>query len=264
MCLGLCALIVVALFIGLWLGTVSITPGQFLSWLSGDLQGAPAIILGQLRLPRLLLAALVGACLGLSGAVFQAMLRNPLAEPFILGVSGGAACGAVVAVLVGIAGLWGQSALAFGGALGTVALVLAIARRRGSLETSTLILSGVMINAFFTALIMFVISTTSEQKLHAILFWLYGDLAAANLTKVWLLLPVTLAGGAVIILYAKHLNLLTAGGLAASSLGGGGGAGEVDHVLRGQPAGGGHGEPVGPHRLCGADGAPSGAHDPGA
>ncbi|MCF8032919.1 MAG: iron ABC transporter permease [Desulfarculaceae bacterium] len=218
-CLGLFGLLVVALLIGLGLGTVSLTPGQFMEWLGGELEGAPAIILGQLRLPRLLLAGLVGACLGLSGAVFQAMLRNPLAEPFILGVSGGAACGAVVAVLIGIAGLWGQSLLAFGGALGTVGLVLAIARRRGSLETSTLILSGVMINAFFTALIMFVISTTSDQKLHAILFWLYGDLAAANLPKVWLLLPVTVLGTAVIMFFAKHLNLLTAGGMAASTLG---------------------------------------------
>ncbi len=218
-CLGLTALMILSLLLGLWVGTVSITPDQFFAWLSGKLEGAPAIILGQLRLPRLLLAALVGACLGISGVVFQAVLRNPLSEPFILGVSGGAACGAVCAVLIGVAGLWGQSLLAFGGAVGTVALVLAIARRRGSMETSTLILSGVMINAFFTALIMFIISTTTDQKLHAILFWLYGDLAAANLPKVWLLLPVTLLGGAAVGFYAKHLNLLTAGGQTAAALG---------------------------------------------
>ncbi|BEQ15636.1 FecCD family ABC transporter permease [Desulfoferula mesophila] len=218
-CLGLGLLLVLSLLVGLWLGTVSIGPRQFWQWLSGELQGPSAIILGQLRLPRLLLAALVGACLGLCGAVFQAILRNPLAEPFILGVSGGAACGAVASVLVGLTGLWGQSALAFGGALGTVGLVLAIARRRGSMETSTLILTGVMINAFFTALIMFVISTTTDQKLHAILFWLYGDLAAANLTKVGLLLPVTLVGAGVIFAYARHLNLLTAGSIAAASMG---------------------------------------------
>ncbi|MBU4275905.1 MAG: iron ABC transporter permease [Proteobacteria bacterium] len=218
-CLGLSLLVLLALLVGLWLGTVSIGPGQFWEWLTGRLQGSSAIILGQLRLPRLLLAALVGACLGLCGAVFQAILRNPLAEPFILGVSGGAACGAVVSVLVGLSGLWGQAALAFGGALGTVGLVLAIARRRGSMETSTLILTGVMINAFFTALIMFVISTTTDQKLHAILFWLYGDLAAANLTKVVLLLPVTLGGAGVIFFFARHLNLLTAGSVAAASMG---------------------------------------------
>ena len=117
-CLGLSLLLLLALLAGLWLGTVSIGPGQFWQWLSGRLEGPSAIILGQLRLPRLLLAALVGACLGLSGAVFQAILRNPLAEPFILGVSGGAACGAVVSVLVGLSGLWGQSALAFGGGPG--------------------------------------------------------------------------------------------------------------------------------------------------
>ncbi|MBU4605418.1 MAG: iron ABC transporter permease, partial [Proteobacteria bacterium] len=76
-----------------------------------------------------------------------------------------------------------------------------------------------MINAFFTALIMFVISTTTDQKLHAILFWLYGDLAAANLTKVVLLLPVTLGGAGVIFFFARHLNLLTAGSVAAASMG---------------------------------------------
>ncbi|MEW5913682.1 MAG: iron ABC transporter permease [Thermodesulfobacteriota bacterium] len=218
-CLGLAILVLLALLLGLWLGTVSITPGQFWDWLGGRLSGAPAVILSDLRLPRLLLAALVGACLSLCGAVFQGILRNPLAEPFILGVSGGAACGAVLALLIGVASLWSQSLLAFGGAVGTVFLVLAVARRRGSLETSTLVLTGVMINAFFTAVIMFVIATTTDQKLHAILFWLYGDLAAANLRQTYLLLPVTLIGGGAIFCFARHLNLLSAGDQAAAALG---------------------------------------------
>ncbi len=218
-CLGLAALLLLSLLLGLWLGTVSVSPGQFWDWLWGRLSGAPAIILSDLRLPRLLLAALVGASLSVSGVVFQGILRNPLAEPFILGVSGGAACGAVLALLAGVASLWVQSTLAFGGALGTVFLVLTIARRRGSMETSTLVLTGVMINAFFTAMIMFVISTTTDQKLHAILFWLYGDLAAANLQQVYLLLPVTLIGGGVIFFFARHLNLLNAGDQSAAALG---------------------------------------------
>lgn len=218
-CLVLLALLLACILAGLWLGTVSISPGQLWAWLNGELEGTGAIILGDLRLPRLLMAALVGASLSLSGCVFQAVLRNPLAEPFILGVSGGAACGAVLALLLGVASLWIQSSLAFGGALGTVFLVLAIARRRGSIETSTLVLTGVMINAFFTAVIMFIISTTTDEKLHAIMFWLYGDLAASNIFRVYLLLPVTLVGGGLIFLLARQLNLLNAGDVAAYSLG---------------------------------------------
>lgn len=218
-CLVLAVLLMLALLLGLWIGTVAISPGQFWDWLWGRLHGAPAIILSDLRLPRLLLAALVGASLSVCGVVFQGILRNPLAEPFILGVSGGAACGAVLALLAGVASLWIQSALAFGGALGTVFLVLTIARRRGSMETSTLVLTGVMINAFFTAMIMFVISTTTDQKLHAILFWLYGDLAAANLQQVYLLLPITLIGVGLILFFARHLNLLNAGNQSAAALG---------------------------------------------
>jgi iron complex transport system permease protein len=109
--------------------------------------------------------------------------------------------------------------MAFAGSLGTISLVLAIARRRGRMETSTLILTGVMINAFFTAVIMFVISTTTDQKLHAILFWLYGDLSSSRIEQVWLLLPVVLGGALAAFFFGRHLNLLSAGGMAAATLG---------------------------------------------
>jgi iron complex transport system permease protein len=219
-CLALSALLALCLAGGLLVGTARVPPGEVWAWLTGGQAGPTAeVILGQLRLPRLLLAALVGAGLSLCGAVFQGVLRNPLAEPFILGVSGGAAAGAVLALLLGLAGILPLALLAFGGAAATVGLVLAIARRRGRMETSTLILTGVMVNAFFTAAIMFVISTTTDQKLHAILFWLYGDLSATRLEQAWLLLPVVVAGGAVFFLHGRHLNLLSAGGLAAATLG---------------------------------------------
>jgi iron complex transport system permease protein len=219
-CLGLAGLLALCLAGGLMVGTAQVPPGRVWAWLTGGEAGPAAeVILGQLRLPRLLLAAMVGAALSLCGAVFQGVLRNPLAEPFILGVSGGAAAGAVLALLLGLAGLAPLALMAFGGAAATVGLVLAIARRRGRMETSTLILTGVMVNAFFTAAIMFVISTTTDQKLHAILFWLYGDLSATRLEQAWLLLPVVLAAGAVFFLHGRHLNLLSAGGLAAATLG---------------------------------------------
>jgi iron complex transport system permease protein len=219
-CLALLGFLVVILLLGLKLGTASVGPAQVWAWLTGGkLPHATEVILGNLRMPRLLLAALVGAGLSMSGAVFQGVLRNPLAEPFILGVSGGAAAGAVCSLLLGWAGLMPLALMAFAGSLGTISLVLAIARRRGRMETSTLILTGVMINAFFTAVIMFVISTTTDQKLHAILFWLYGDLSSARLQQVWLLLPVVLGGGLAVFFFGRHLNLLSAGGMAAASLG---------------------------------------------
>lgn len=219
-CLALLGFLVLSLLLGLKLGTASVGPAQVWTWLSGgDLPYATQVILGDLRMPRLLLAALVGAGLSMSGAVFQGVLRNPLAEPFILGVSGGAAAGAVCALLLGWAGLAPLALMAFGGSLGTISLVLAIARRRGRMETSTLILTGVMINAFFTAVIMFVISTTTDQKLHAILFWLYGDLSSSRLEQVWLLLPVVLGGALAAFFFGRHLNLLSAGGMAAATLG---------------------------------------------
>jgi iron complex transport system permease protein len=219
-CLALLGFLVVCLLLGLKLGTASVGPAQVWAWLTGGkLPYATQVILGDLRMPRLLLAALVGAGLSMSGAVFQGVLRNPLAEPFILGVSGGAAAGAVVALLLGWAGLAPLALMAFAGSLGTISLVLAIARRRGRMETSTLILTGVMINAFFTAVIMFVISTTTDQKLHAILFWLYGDLSSSRIEQVWLLLPVVLGGALAAFFFGRHLNLLSAGGMAAATLG---------------------------------------------
>jgi iron complex transport system permease protein len=110
-CLALFGLLVVSLLLGLKLGTASVGPSQVWAWLTGGkLPYATEVILGDLRMPRLLLAALVGAGLSMSGAVFQGVLRNPLAEPFILGVSGGAAAGAVCALLLGWAGLLTLSA----------------------------------------------------------------------------------------------------------------------------------------------------------
>lgn len=217
---GLGALLALSLVLGLKLGAVE-TPWSVLAGWAGGGPVEPhlAIILGRLRLPRLILAALVGASLSLSGAVFQAVLKNPLAEPFILGVSGGAATGGVLAMLLGLGGLWGVSSLAFAGALLTVGLVLFIARRRGRMETSTLILAGVMVNAFFTAVIMFIISTTTDEKLHHIIFWLYGDLGGATMEKALFLAPAAAFVLVAVFALSRQLNLLAAGDEAASALG---------------------------------------------
>ena len=219
-CLLLTILLAALLVICLGLGTVSVPMANVLHWLAGGkLEGVQAVILSDLRLPRLLLAALMGCSLGVSGAVLQGVLRNPLAEPFILGVSGGAAAGAVLSMGMGLAGAWPRSALAFAGAAGTVLLVLALSRRQGRRDSATIVLTGVMINAFFTALIMYVISTVSENKMHAIMFWLYGDLGAVGMEQVRILTPVVFAGSLALALFARHLNLLAAGETTAASLG---------------------------------------------
>jgi len=219
-CLGLTLFLFLVLLLCLGLGTADISPAQVLTWLFGTIpENSAAVILTKFRLPRLLLAALAGASLSMCGAVFQGVLRNPLAEPFILGVSGGAAAGAVLALLLGPAGLGLTAAAAFAGALATILLVMGIARRHGRMETSTLVLTGVMINAFFTSAIMFVISTTTDQKLHAIMFWLYGDLSGSNIEQAWLLGPIVLGGGLLLFGYSRHLNLLSAGDRAAALAG---------------------------------------------
>jgi iron complex transport system permease protein len=218
--IGLTLLLGVILLLGLGLGTANIDPGRVWCWMMGkEIDSSQAMILGSLRLPRLMVAALVGASLALCGTVFQGVLRNPLAEPFILGVSGGAAAGAVAYLAWGQGGRVALALAAFAGAVGAVLLVLGVARREGRMDTSTLVLAGVMINAFFTSAIMFVISTTDDQQLHAIMFWLYGDLGGADLGQAAIIAPVLLVCSLTIWRYARQLNLLLAGDQAAAAAG---------------------------------------------
>ena len=127
-------------------------------------------IIWKIRLPRVLLAAVVGATLSLGGLVFQALLRNPLAEPYILGISGGSAIGAIIGILLGLARFPGVSLTAFAGSMATLALILMMTSCQSVLKKESLLLSGVMVNAFCSAIIMFLISVTQDAKLHNILF----------------------------------------------------------------------------------------------
>ena len=177
-------MLVFSLALGLCVGAVRIPLSQVFDWVLGLAPDGPfSIILGGFRWPRLILAGLIGMALGMSGVVFQGLLRNPLAEPFILGVSGGAAAGAVIGLAAGLSGTWVLAGPAFLGAMATMLLVLGLSRRRGSLDTTTLLLTGVMVNAFFTSVIMFVVSTSEGEKLHSIMFWLYGDLGSASMEQ---------------------------------------------------------------------------------
>jgi iron complex transport system permease protein len=176
-------------------------------------------IIWQLRFPRVLLAALLGATLSLGGMVFQALLRNPLAEPYILGISGGSAIGAIIGILMGLARFPGVWLCAFGGSLGTLAVLYVMASGRAMLRTNTLLLSGVMVNAFCAAMIMFLVSMAQDSRLHNIIFWLMGDLAAANTGNV-IALAATVVPCFVVIFTRSHaMNLLTMGNDMARSMG---------------------------------------------
>ncbi len=216
----LSALLLVALFFGLAAGS----SGFGISAVIKSLTGANADVLihdiiWRLRLPRVLLSALLGATLSLGGMVFQALLRNPLAEPYILGISGGSAIGAIIGILLGLARFPGVWLTAFAGSLATLGLLYLMASGRSMLRGNTLLLSGVMVNAFCSAVILFLVSIAQDSRLHNIIFWLMGDLAAATNENV-ISLAITVVPCFVVIFARSHaLNLLTLGNDMARSMG---------------------------------------------
>ncbi len=170
-------------------------------------------------MPRIVLAAFVGFALALGGVVFQALLRNPLADPFILGVSSGSAFGAVIGILLGFSLGIGVPIMSFAGALLTLFLLLLFGMKSIGMESSTILLTGVIINAFFTATIMFFVSVSSDAKLYSMLFWLYGDLSQTSYSYLYLIAPVLLASFVLLYGFSSRLNLLTVGEDSALRMG---------------------------------------------
>jgi len=176
-------------------------------------------IIWEIRFPRVLLAILVGATLSLGGLVFQALLRNPLAEPYILGISGGSAIGAIIGILFSFSRFPGVSGLSFLGGMATLALVLVLSSGKTILRKEALILSGVMVNAFCSAVIMFLVSITSNAKLHSIMFWLMGDLASAGKSEAGLLAIIVIPCFLLVFYLSHSMNLLLMGKETAQALG---------------------------------------------
>jgi iron complex transport system permease protein len=178
-----------------------------------------AIILS-LRFPRALLAGLVGAGLSVSGAIFQALLKNPLADPYILGVSSGAAVGAIVAILMGLSTLsLGLPLASFMGALLTILAVFYFGRQEGKVHPNTLLLAGVIIGSFLSALIMFFISVSQKEELHTIIFWLMGDFSFSNYQTIRIIFPYILLSFIFLYSRARQLNLILSGEEDALQLG---------------------------------------------
>ncbi|HVT43156.1 MAG TPA: iron ABC transporter permease [Thermoanaerobaculia bacterium] len=195
------------MILSMFFGAVDLGPRAV--W-SGD--HVARTILLQIRLPRVLLAALVGAILAGAGATFQTMLRNPLADPFILGVSGGAACGAAIASAFRLARYPGVvPAFAFAGACLAIAVVLALSRRHGTSDPVRLLLAGLVLNAFFSALILLALALTAGSDLTSALRWMMGSLAGAVWTDVRLLSIAFVVSFALLVTVAGDLRMLDFG-----------------------------------------------------
>jgi iron complex transport system permease protein len=206
-------LLLVVILASLITGTADVSLKQVLDLLTGSLsmKDPAGLIIFRIRLPRIILAGLVGFALSLGGVVFQAILRNPLADPFVLGVSSGSAFGAVLGILFGFGFSLGIPAMSFAGALFSIYLVMALGAKKMGMESSTILLTGVIINAFFTAIIMFFISISSDARLHTMLFWLYGDLSQSSYGQLVVTAPAVIMASVVIYAFSRDLNLITAG-----------------------------------------------------
>jgi iron complex transport system permease protein len=218
-------ILLVVLLITFWLG-ISIGPTEnamrsAFSALFSSKESDSVLhsIVWRIRFPRVLLATVVGATLSLGGLVFQALLRNPLAEPFILGISGGSAIGAIIGILLGLSRFPGVSLTSFLGSLGTLALILFMSTGRSILRKDALLLSGVMVNAFCSAIIMFLVSITQDARLHNIIFWLMGDLSAADLPQVVMLGAILIPCFVLIFVFSHVMNLLMMGRDMALTMG---------------------------------------------
>ncbi len=176
-----------------------------------------AAIIWKIRLPRVGLAGIVGAILALGGLVFQAILRNPLAEPYILGISGGSAIGAIIGIIGGLAAFPGITLSAFTGAMLVLSIILFLAGGTTGRKDS-LLLGGVMMNAFCGAVIMFLIAISRSSEMRQIFYWLMGDLSMAQPKQIWIP-ALALPGMGIVFVLARPMNLLLLGTESAESMG---------------------------------------------
>ena len=218
---ALTGVLCVAMLLGLSVGSSGSSISTVVSILTGSnpTDSMASSIIWQIRLPRVFLAALVGATLSLGGLVFQALLRNPLAEPYILGISGGSAVGAIIGILAGLSRFPGVSLTSFAGSMITLGLILMISFGQTLIKKESILLSGVMINSFCSAAIMFLISMTQDSRLHNIMFWLMGDLSMADMHQIAILAACLLPCFVLIFWLSHTMNILLMGKELAQTMG---------------------------------------------
>ncbi|MGH7657382.1 MAG: FecCD family ABC transporter permease, partial [Gemmatimonadales bacterium] len=200
-------------------GAVALSPGAVLHGLI-DPDAPAGVIVRRLRVPRVLLGFLVGGSLGISGAALQALIRNPLADPFLLGLSGGAGLGAVIAIAFGIGGAWAIPLMAFGGALLAIGLVYRLGVVSGGrLDPRILLLAGVVTGAFASSLMSAIIVLSDADRLRNAFLWLLGGLGAASWQSVTIFAVYAIFPVGIILYHARALDLLVLGEDTARHLG---------------------------------------------
>ena len=205
-----------SILVALMFGSLPVSLSALLRTLVDSSLGVVDDVVWKLRLPRALAAFACGGLLAVSGVLLQVLLRNPLADPYILGVSGGAALGAIGALLFG-GGLAITNLAALGGALAAIAIVFALSFRSGDWNVHRLLLTGVVLSAGFGALISLVLTVAPQAQLKSMLYWLMGDLSHAHESATaWLVLAVVLT---LFMLLATGLNALALGAIKARALG---------------------------------------------
>lgn len=230
--LPLTAILVFAVAFAATLGFLSVSIPDVFRILFAKLLGQPhpaaidpvaAAVVADVRMPRILASVLVGGLLGVSGAVFQAILLNPLADSYTLGISTGAAFGASLVIVLQIFGLALPPGVtipifAFGGGVGTLAAVLSLASGDQRLSSTSLILAGVIVAAILSAAIGF-LKFLADEQVGLIIFWLMGSLAGVSWPNIFLLAPAALFGTLTAVFYSRDLNIMATGDRAATSLG---------------------------------------------
>ncbi|MFQ5818255.1 MAG: FecCD family ABC transporter permease [Terriglobia bacterium] len=224
-CALLLGVLLVLALVALWTGPTKIPFGQLARALAGSTTALSDIqwdIVRKVRWPRIVLAMLVGAALGVAGAAYQALLRNPLADPYVLGVSSGAALGAILSLSFAERVAVTTPVAAFVGAAATIAFVYFLGRRGGQLAPYTLLLAGIITASFLSALIIFLMNFLSGRDLRGAAYWLMGDLSNASSAfplGLWWLFALILLTIGVVYVVAGNLNLLLGGEPEAAQLG---------------------------------------------
>ncbi len=189
---------------------------------NGDIAAVHEDIILQIRLPRVLLAAVVGSSLAVAGASFQGLFRNPMADPYVIGISSGAALGAVFAMLSGfslaVGGFGAVPLFAFAGGITTIIVVYSMARVGQAVPVMTLLLAGIAISAFLSALVS-LLTYFAGEKLHMVVFWMMGGLGGATWQQVQVMIPYALVGYVIVSVFSRELNAMLLGEETASHLG---------------------------------------------
>ena len=210
-------ILLITSLICLSIGSVKINIIEIFSILFTHQDNYLSQIIFEIRLPRILYAIMVGGGLSIAGAVFQSLLMNPLAEPYILGISSGGTFGAILSFILGLSFV-GTQFLAFAGSLTVMLIVFILGRRFGELEPNVLLLSGIMVGAFFSAAILLMM-TLMNDSLRTAIFWLIGNLSLAEKSNLIFVLPITILTSGILILLSNKFNVISLGSDYAKQLG---------------------------------------------